>query len=89
MSEVNEVDGVVIRKFCKGMTVRQRATETRYDYAKITCVHGNGALDVVDLNTGKKYGWSERICEIVCTYPECNCPFDMGSDGKCLRGYCV
>ncbi len=22
----------------------------------------------------------------VCTYPECLCPFDMGSDGKCLLG---
>lgn len=22
-----------------------------------------------------------------CTYPECNCPFDMGQDGKCLRGF--
>ncbi|MCW8829982.1 MAG: hypothetical protein OQK32_00495 [Gammaproteobacteria bacterium] len=21
-----------------------------------------------------------------CIYPECNCPFDMGADGKCLRG---
>lgn len=21
-----------------------------------------------------------------CIYPECNCPFDMGPDGKCLRG---
>jgi len=24
----------------------------------------------------------------VCTYPECNCPFDMGADNKCLRGFC-
>ena len=22
----------------------------------------------------------------VCTYPECNCPFDMGADNKCLIG---
>ena len=24
---------------------------------------------------------------IMCTYPDCNCPFDMGADNKCLRGY--
>ncbi len=24
---------------------------------------------------------------IMCTYPECNCPFDMGADNLCLRGY--
>lgn len=22
-----------------------------------------------------------------CTYPECSCPFDMGPDNKCLRGF--
>lgn len=22
----------------------------------------------------------------VCSYPDCNCPFDMGPDGKCLVG---
>ena len=21
------------------------------------------------------------------TYPDCNCPFDMGADNKCLRGF--
>ncbi len=25
--------------------------------------------------------------EITCNYPACNCPSDMGPDGKCLRGY--
>ncbi len=24
---------------------------------------------------------------MICTYPDCNCPFDMGVDNKCLRGY--
>ncbi len=24
--------------------------------------------------------------ENVCKYPECNCPFDMGPDGLCLKG---
>ncbi|MAZ40464.1 MAG: hypothetical protein CMG91_04815 [Marinobacter sp.] len=24
--------------------------------------------------------------ENVCSYPDCNCPFDMGPDGKCLVG---
>jgi len=24
--------------------------------------------------------------ENVCSYPECNCPFDKGPDNKCLRG---
>lgn len=23
----------------------------------------------------------------VCIYPKCNCPFDMGPEGLCLRGY--
>lgn len=22
----------------------------------------------------------------LCNYPECNCPFDMGSDNKCAKG---
>lgn len=25
--------------------------------------------------------------EIECTYPECRCPFDMGEDNKCFRGF--
>ena len=24
--------------------------------------------------------------ENVCSYPECNCPFDKGPDNRCLRG---
>lgn len=24
-----------------------------------------------------------------CDYPDCNCPFDMGADNKCLRGLCT
>ena len=25
--------------------------------------------------------------EKVCPYPECSCPFDMGADNKCAKGY--
>ena len=31
----------------------------------------------------------ESICKVLneqCSYPDCKCPFDMGSDNKCLRG---
>ena len=28
----------------------------------------------------------ERRFKEKCIYPECNCPFDMGADNKCLRG---
>jgi hypothetical protein len=36
-------------------------------------------------------GW-DWMCEdcregTPCTYPECKCPFDMGPDHKCLRGF--
>jgi len=30
---------------------------------------------------------AEPAAPKVCTYPDCNCPFDMGADNKCLRGY--
>ncbi len=27
--------------------------------------------------------------ESKCDYPDCNCPYDMGADNKCLRGLCT
>jgi hypothetical protein len=46
--------------YVEGTTVRQKVSTTRYDYAVITCVHENGALDVVFEE--KTYGWSARHC---------------------------
>ena len=34
--------------------------------------------------------WMGTACDgekKTCSYPKCNCPFDMGADNKCLRGY--
>lgn len=34
--------------------------------------------------------WIKTLCTGVkklCTYPECSCPFDMGPEHKCFRGY--
>ncbi len=27
------------------------------------------------------------MSKTTCNYPECNCPFDMDQNNKCLRGY--
>ena len=35
-------------------------------------------LVLADRDTARK--------QIVCTYPDCNCPFDKGPDNKCLKG---
>lgn len=35
-------------------------------------------LVLADRDTSRK--------ENVCSYPDCQCPFDMGPDGKCLVG---
>jgi len=56
-------------------------------------------VDVFYPDTEKPYKFDYRITEYApfdlksintktdkCTYPDCNCPFDMGPDGKCLIG---
>ena len=46
-----------------------------------------------DFSTCDKCGdkdWMGTACDgekKTCSYPKCNCPFDMGADNKCLRGY--
>ncbi|MCC2632167.1 MAG: hypothetical protein K0S48_53 [Ramlibacter sp.] len=54
-----------------GDTVRQYHSPARVTWtdAVVTCVHGNGALDVCDVKTGTTYGWSEAMCEKVAQKP--------------------
>ncbi len=49
-----------------GDIVRQYNTPARVTWtdAEIIHVHGNGALDVRDVKTGQRYGWSERMVEL-------------------------
>lgn len=54
--EMLKVLGYVI-----GATVRQYHHTTMFDDAIITCVHDNGALDVVRKD-GTKNGWSVNTC---------------------------
>lgn len=35
---------------------------------------------------GPGNGCTCNRCAEQCTYPDCNCPFDMGPDHQCLRG---
>jgi Lar family restriction alleviation protein len=46
-----------------GATVEQDGGKSWASRAVITCVHPNGALDVVA--DGKTYGWSARFCKVV------------------------
>lgn len=56
--------------FAVGAVVRQYhdASRRRYDDATVTCVHGNGALDVLGAD-GQPYGWSESVCEVIRAAP--------------------
>lgn len=33
----------------------------------------------------RKAGVERQIQKPICTYPQCNCPFDMAADNACLR----